>query len=169
MNMSVAQILAKKGRCVVTTRPERTLHEVAKELMLHNVGAVVVVDANDDVVGLISERNVVEAFASRGINALSDAASSHMGANLRFAHENDTVDETMETMTLERRRHLPVLRDCRLSGIISIGDIVKYRIDAIEAERLELREHIPQGEMGVGPLRPPLRSENRIRVGLVPP
>ena len=146
--MSVARILARKGRCVVTTRPGRTLHEVAKELVLHNIGALVVVDANDDVLGLISERNIVEAFASRGIDALLDSASSHMEANPRFAHEDDTVDQTMETMTLERRRHLPVLRDGRLSGIVSIGDVVKYRLDAIEAERSELREYIATGGDG---------------------
>lgn len=143
--MSVARILAAKGRCVVTIRPRLPLHEVAKELVLHNIGALVVTDANDEVVGLISERNIVEALASRGIDAMSDPASSHMDANPRFAHEDDTVDQTMETMTVERRRHLPVLRDGRLSGIVSIGDVVKYRIDAIEAERRELREYIATG------------------------
>jgi CBS domain-containing protein len=148
INMSVAHILAKKGRCVVTVGTGRTLHEVAKELVLHNIGALVVVDANDHVVGLISERNVVEAFASRGIDAMFDSASSHMDTNPRFAHEDDSVDQTMETMTLERRRHLPVLRDGRLAGIVSIGDVVKYRIDAIEAERSELREYIATGGDG---------------------
>ncbi len=146
--MSIAQILNKKGRCVATTRPERTLHDIAKELVLRNIGALVVIDANDDVIGLISERHVVEALASRGIDALSDAASSHMDTTPRVAHEDDTVDQTMETMTLERRRHLPVLCEGRLSGIVSIGDVVKHRIDAIEAERSEMREYITTGGEG---------------------
>ena len=87
-------------------------------------GAIVVVDANDEVVGLISERKIVEAEASRGIDALHNGVASHMDATPHFAHENDTVDQTMETVALERRRHLPVLRDGRLSGIVSIGDVV---------------------------------------------
>ena len=86
---------------------------------------------------------------SRGINALFDAASSHMDTNPRAASENDTVDQTMEIKTPERRRHLPVLREGRLSGIVSIGDVVKHRIDAIEAERLALRENITTGGDGL--------------------
>jgi CBS domain-containing protein len=140
--MSVARILANKGRCVVLTRPHRTLHDVAKELVLHRIAALVVVDADDNVVGLISEREIIKALASRGPEALFDPVWKHMDADPRFASETDTIDQTMETMTRERRRHLPVMRDSRLSGIVSIGDVVKSRLDAIEAERAALQTYI---------------------------
>lgn len=140
--MTVARILANKGRDVVTTQPERSLQEISGELLLHRIGALVVVDANDAVVGLISERDIVEAVAAHGPDALRDTASRHMAADPRTANENDTVDQTMTTMTLERRRHLPVLRDGRLVGLVSIGDVVKYRIEAIEREQEALRIYI---------------------------
>jgi CBS domain-containing protein len=142
--MTVARILAEKGGHVVTTQPYRTVHEAAQELLRHGVGALVVVDANQDVVGLISERDLVAAMATRGADALLDAVSAHMTAQPRLAYEHDTIDATMETMTVERRRHLPVVRDGRLCGVVSIGDVVKYRIDAIESERQALCEYIAQ-------------------------
>ncbi|MBI1868776.1 MAG: CBS domain-containing protein [Methylocystis sp.] len=140
--MTVASILATKGRCVVTTRPNRTLQQASAELTLHKIGALVVVDANDDVVGVISERDVVAAIASRGSDALLDTVAQHMQTNLKIAAEDDTVDATMETMTVERRRHLPVLREGRLTGLVSIGDVVKYRIELIETEHQALRDYI---------------------------
>ena len=140
--MTVARILANKGRSVVTTGPERTLHEVSLELMRHNIGALVVVDANDDIVGLVSERDVVAAVANHGPNALLDAVTRHMTASPGVAAEDDTVDSTMETMTLERQRHLPVVHNGRLTGLVSIGDVVKYRIDQIENERMALHDYI---------------------------
>ncbi len=140
--MTVARILANKGRNVVTTPPHRTLLEISRELLRHQIGAMVIADANGEVVGLISERDIVEAIASHGPDALSGAASRYMVTNPRTVSESDTVDETMTTMTLERRRHLPVLRDGRLVGLVSIGDVVKYRIEAIEREQEELRIYI---------------------------
>ena len=140
--MTVARILAEKGRCVVTTRPHRTLHEIAEELARHRIGALVVVDANDEILGLICERDIVAAIAHNGPNALFDSVAIHMTANPRVAREEDTIDATMETMTMERRRHLPVLSGGRLCGLVSIGDVVKYRIQAIEFEHKALRDYI---------------------------
>ncbi len=140
--MTVASILAAKGRCVVTTRPHRTLQQASAELTLHKIGALVVTDANDEVVGLISERDIVAAIANRGADALFDTVAQHMQTNLKLAAEDDTVDSTMETMTVERRRHLPVLCDGRLTGLVSIGDVVKYRIELIETEQRALRDYI---------------------------
>ena len=140
--MTVARILANKGRGVVTTRPERTLQEVSVELMRHGIGALVVVDANDDIVGLISERDVVVAVAYHGPDALLDAVARHMTANPRVVTEDDAVSSAMETMTLERQRHLPVETNGELTGIISIGDVVKYRLDQIENERKALHDYI---------------------------
>jgi CBS domain-containing protein len=143
--MTVARILSLKGRHVVTTHPGRSLREVAEDLVLNRIGAVVVVDDNDEVVGIVSESDVVKAVAARGADVLIEPASHHMAANPPLAREEDPVDDVMETMTRERRRHIPVWRDGRLSGIVSIGDVVKYRIERIEYEHQALREYIAQG------------------------
>lgn len=140
--MTIARILANKGRLVVTAQSERTLQEISAELILHAVGALVVVDANEDIVGLVSERDVVAAIASRGPDVLYDTVAQRMTTNPIVAAEDDNVDSTMETMTRERRRHLPVVHNGRLVGIVSIGDVVKYRIDAIEYERKSLHDYI---------------------------
>lgn len=140
--MNVARILARKGAEVVTTTPRRTLLDVSVELTRRGIGALVVVDFDDDVVGLITERDIVGAIARYGVEALLDEVSRHMTANPLVIAEDDSVDATMEAMTVERRRHLPVLREGRLAGLVSIGDVVKYRIDEIEAERQALRQYI---------------------------
>jgi len=142
--MTVARILAEKGRRVVTTQPHRTLREAAEDLLRHGVGALVVVDADMNVLGIISERDLVAAIAMSGADALFDAVSRHMVADPRSAHENDTIDSTMQTMTIERRRHLPVMREGQLCGLVSIGDVVKHRIEAIEYERKALCDYIAQ-------------------------
>ena len=100
--MTVARILANKGRSVVTTGPERTLQEVSVELMQHGIGALVVVDANDDIVGLISERDVVMAVADHGPGALLDAIARHMTTNPRVMTEDDTVGSTRSKANARR-------------------------------------------------------------------
>ncbi len=142
--MTVATILAEKGRHVVTAAPTVTLGQVTQELMRHGIGALVIVDGGGEVVGIISERDVVAAIATCGGRALEEPVATHMQQNPVIAHENDTVDSTMETMTLERRRHLPVIRDGRLSGLVSIGDVVKHRIRVIEDEHRCMREYSAQ-------------------------
>lgn len=142
--MTVSTILAEKGRHVVTTSPDATLQEIAVELMRHGIGALVIVNSEGGVIGLISERDLVSAVATGGSDALNEPVSLHMQVNPRAALENDTVDTTMQTMTLERRRHLPVLREGRLAGLVSIGDVVKYRIRVIEEEHRSMREYIAQ-------------------------
>jgi CBS domain-containing protein len=135
-------MLANKGRIVMTTGPERTLQEVSLELMRHNIGALVVVDANDGVVGPVSERDVVAAVANHGPNALLDAVARHMTENPIVAAEEDTVDSSMEAMRLRRQRHLPVVHNGRLTGLVSIGDVGEYRIDQIEHERRALHNYL---------------------------
>ncbi|HEY8162920.1 MAG: CBS domain-containing protein [Methylocystis sp.] len=142
--MTVATILSEKGRHVVTCSPTRTMREVAQDLMRHGIGALVIVDGGGEVVGLISERDLVSAIATFGAEALEMPVVNHMQGNPVTAHDNDTVDSTMQTMTLERRRHLPVLREGRLAGLVSIGDVVKYRIRVIEEEHRSMREYIAQ-------------------------
>jgi CBS domain-containing protein len=142
--MPVSKILAEKGRHVVTSPPTTTMREIARELMRHGIGALVIVDGAGAVIGIISERDFVAAVATYGAQALDSPVAEHMQCNPVTAHESDTVDSTMQTMTLERRRHLPVLREGRLGGLVSIGDVVKYRIRVIEEEHRSMREYIAQ-------------------------
>ena len=140
--MTVARILAKKGRNVATTSQDRTLQEISVDLTRRGIGALVVVDESGFIVGIISERDIVAAIAKRGTDALGDPAALHMTQNPKVASEQDTVPSTMETMTIERFRHMPVIDRGRLVGLVSIGDVVKYRIEEIEFERKALREYI---------------------------
>jgi CBS domain-containing protein len=142
--MTVATILSEKGRNVVTSPPDVTLRQIAVELMRHGIGALVITDDAGAVLGLISERDLVAAIAAFGARALEEPVAEHMQTNLVNAYENDTIDTTMQIMTLERRRHMPVMRDGRLAGLVSIGDVVKHRIRVIEEEHRAMREYIAQ-------------------------
>ena len=140
--MTVARILAEKGREVFTTQPHRTLKEVIDLLGSKGIGAVVVADASMNVLGILSERDVVRVIAQNGAAALDDQVSRHMTAKVTTVTRDDTIDHVMETMTEGRFRHLPVVEDGRLIGIVSIGDVVKRHVSAIDSERQALREYI---------------------------
>lgn len=140
--MTVARILAKKGREVATTQPHRTLREVANLLAARNIGAVVVADVQGRVLGILSERDIVRAVATRGGDGLDDAVSIYMTTRVITASEEDTVLATVEKMTAGRFRHLPVVKDGQLAGIVSIGDAVKFRLEEMEREQSAMREYI---------------------------
>jgi len=140
--MTVARILAEKGREVYTTQPYRTLKEVIDLLAARGVGAVVVADASMNVLGILSERDVVRVIARHGAAALDDPASRHMTPKVTTVTRDDTIDHVMQTMTEERFRHLPVVEGGRLIGIVSIGDVVKRHVSALDSERQALREYI---------------------------
>jgi CBS domain-containing protein len=140
--MTVARILADKGREVFTTQPHRTLKEVVELLAAKGVGAVVVSDASLSVLGILSERDVVRVIAKHGAPALDDQVSRHMTSKVITVTRDDTIDHVMQTMTEGRFRHLPVVEDGRLIGIISIGDVVKRHVGALDSERQALREYI---------------------------
>jgi CBS domain-containing protein len=140
--MTVARILDDKGHRVVTTTPYASLQDIARELAQNGIGALVIVNSNGDVEGTISERDIVAAIASYGALALADTALRHMAPRPPIIEERDSVDSVMELMTTQRRRHLPVARDGRLAGLVSIGDVVKYHIQTIEYERKALRDYI---------------------------
>ena len=140
--MTVARILAAKGRDVITTQPHRTLAEVAEVLVAKNIGAVVVTDVQGRVIGILSERDIVRAVAKRGIAVLKDAVSMHMTAEVITTNEDEHVHELMDKMTGGRFRHLPVIRDEQLVGLVSIGDLVKYRLAECEYEHKAMREYI---------------------------
>ncbi len=140
--MTVARILAEKGRDVLTTQPHRTLKEVVDLLAARGVGAVVVADDSMSVLGILSERDVVRVIAQNGAAALDDQVSRHMTPKVITVTRNDTIDHLMQTMTAGRFRHLPVVEEGRLIGIVSIGDVVKRHVDAIDIERQALKEYI---------------------------
>lgn len=140
--MTVARILAEKGREVFTTQPHRTLREVIELLAARGVGAVVVADASMSVLGILSERDVVRVIAQHGAAALDDQVSRHMTPKVTTVTRDSTIDRVMQTMTEGRFRHLPVVEDGRLIGIVSIGDVVKRHVNALDTERQALREYI---------------------------
>ena len=140
--MVVEHILAGKGRNVVTIEPERTLAEVARLLDEKRIGAVVVSDAGHVVLGIISERDIVRALARAGAAALDQPASKHMTAKVITCTGRSPLSELMAIMTEGKFRHVPVVEDGGLRGIVSIGDIVKHRVAEIEAEHKALREYI---------------------------
>ncbi|MGA3303637.1 MAG: CBS domain-containing protein [Methylovirgula sp.] len=140
--MTIAQILANKGREVATTPPHRTMKEAADILSSRNIGAIVIADVQGSVLGILSERDIVRAIATRGPTALDDAVSMHMTTRVATAVEEDTVLATVERMTEGRFRHVPVVKNGKLVGIISIGDVVKFRLEQMEHEQSALREYI---------------------------
>ena len=140
--MVVEHILAGKGRNVVTIEPERTLAEVARHLDEKRIGAVLVSDAGHVVLGIISERDIVRAVARGGAAALEEPASKYMTSKVITCTGRTALSELMSIMTEGKFRHVPVIEDGRLSGIVSIGDIVKHRVAEIEAEHRALREYI---------------------------
>ncbi len=139
--MTVANIINEKGSDVVTTSPDRSLAEVAAILSEKRIGAIVVVE-NDTIQGIISERDIVRALASHGSEALRKLAADCMTARVVTCRPEDTINDVMHKMTSGRFRHLPVVEDGRLGGIVSIGDIVKRRIEEVEREAEQIREYI---------------------------
>jgi CBS domain-containing protein len=140
--MTVARILDDKGRDVFTTQPHRTLREVVELLASKGVGAAVVSDAALSVLGILSERDVVRVIARHGAAALDDPVSRHMTPKVITVTRDDTIEHVMQTMTAGRFRHVPVVENGRLIGIISIGDVVKRHVNALDSERQALREYI---------------------------
>ena len=140
--MTVSRILAKKGRDVITTEPHRTLREVAQLLSDKGIGALVVTGSDREVLGIVSERDVVRAVARQGDAALDDIVSKHMTARVVTASETATINSMMRQMTTGRFRHVPVVEDGRLVGLVSIGDVVKSRLEEFEVEQQALKDYI---------------------------
>jgi CBS domain-containing protein len=137
--MKVAGVLAAKGREVKTVEPSAILATVAQRLRLEGIGALVVLDQGR-VVGMISERDVVRAFAMYRAEAAEIKVAESMTKNVITCHPDDSLTRILGLMTRHRVRHLPVLEAGRLAGLISIGDAVKYRLDELEMEAAVLRD-----------------------------
>ena len=140
--MTVRSILDEKGHDVVTLRPDATLAEATRLLGERRIGAVVVTRGDRKIEGILSERDIVRASGEHGADALDLAVGKVMTARVRTCRETSTVNEVMEVMTRGRFRHLPVEKDGQLDGIISIGDVVKRRIEEVEREAEQIREYI---------------------------
>ncbi len=140
--MSVKQILEAKGRDVVTITPDATIGEAVALLAARKIGAVVVTGVERHIAGILSERDVVRLLGSKGADALQLPVSSAMTTKVQSCSETHSINRVMEIMTRGRFRHLPVERDGQLDGIISIGDVVKVRIEEVEREAEDIKQYI---------------------------
>ncbi|MHA6644659.1 CBS domain-containing protein [Mesorhizobium sp. A623] len=140
--MTVKSILESKGYDVLTLGPNEKLSEAIRILAEHRVGALVITNGDRKIVGILSERDIVRVVAKQGAAALDLAVREAMTPKVKICNENHTVNEIMEIMTSGRFRHLPVERDGMLYGIVSIGDVVKRRIEDAEREAEEIRAYI---------------------------
>lgn len=142
--MLIAAILRTKGSEVVSVAPETTVALLLTELSRHNIGAAAVA-VDDTLIGIVSERDVVRALERRGPDLLSAPVADIMTADVHTCTTEDSVEEVGETMTLRRFRHVPVLSEGRLVGIVSIGDVVKSRMRVLEDDRAQLEAYIQGG------------------------
>ena len=142
--MTVARILAEKGSSVVTVSPDKTLDEVIQILADKRIGALVVAHPDGAVAGIISERDIMRALARHGGSAFDAPASAHMTADVTTCGKSTTIEEVMTLMTEGRFRHLPVVTDGALVGVVSIGDLVKHRIEELSFERDQLESYVHQ-------------------------
>jgi CBS domain-containing protein len=140
--MTVKTILSTKGSEVITIGPAVTLEDAIAILNRYRIGALVVLGADERVIGILSERDIVRALAEVGAAALKEPLSRSMTRIVVTCCEADTVSDLMERMTHGRFRHIPVLEQERLVGIISIGDVVKQRLSEMEREHEAMRDYI---------------------------
>lgn len=140
--MTVKAILDVKGRDVVTIAADKALGEAAALLTSRGIGAAVVVSDDGRINGILSERDIVRAIGKDGPDVLKKPVSAVMTPKVQVCRESHTVNEVMQIMTEGRFRHLPVEKNGRLAGIVSIGDVVKRRIEEAEREAEEIRTYI---------------------------
>lgn len=143
--MNVSQILKQKGTRIISVPEDATVGEAATLLAREGIGAVLVLDRAGRVAGILSERDLVRGLASHGERAVTLGVAEVMTRNVVFCRPEDSIDRVMSEMTTRRFRHLPVTDNGRLTGIVSIGDVVKYRLMETEAEAESLRQYIAAG------------------------
>ena len=140
--MRIDAVLQQKGQAVASIRPEADVREALAELARHGIGALVVCSDGRTPEGMISERDVVRALDRSGAGILDSPVSSIMSTDLQTCSPDDEVETLMAIMTRYRIRHVPVLREGALAGIVSIGDVVKNRMDELEEDRKALVDFI---------------------------
>jgi CBS domain-containing protein len=139
--MRIADVLRRKGTAVATVGPDVTVADLIGELAAHNVGALPVVDGGN-LIGIVSERDVVRRLHAGGAALLEARVADIMTTEVTTCSPGDDVTDLAAVMTARRFRHLPVVVDGELAGIVSIGDLVKARIDLLESERAQLQNYI---------------------------
>jgi CBS domain-containing protein len=140
--MIVKAILSAKGGDVISIDPTATLDTAVKTLAEHKIGALLVLGTDRRVIGILSERDIVRALAARGAGVLSEPLAQVMTRKVVTCSESDSVGVLMERMTTGKFRHLPVIEDDRVIGVVSIGDVVMHRLQEIEQESAALRDYI---------------------------
>ena len=140
--MRISDVLRVKGTQVVTVTPDTTVRRLLAVLAEHRIGAVIVSHDGTSIDGIASERDIVRAFARRGAAAMSEPVTAICTVEVRTVAPQTSLDDVMRMMTEHRVRHAPVVADGGLRGIVSIGDVVKSRIDELEAERAALTDYI---------------------------
>lgn len=143
--MFVSDILAQKGALVYSVPPATSVAEVAQQLSARRIGSVLVLSDQSAVMGIVSERDLVRAIATHGIKALELEARQVMTREVVTCDPDDSIDEVMQTMTSGRFRHLPVIRRGELLGLVSIGDVVKARLEETVHEAEALKAYIVAG------------------------
>ena len=139
---TVKQILSVKGEDVVTGDRSMTLGQAVARLASNKIGALIFVDDDRHVIGILSERDIVGSLALHGARVLEELASAHMTRKVSTCTRDDTVEDLMDMMTAGRFRHLPVVEDGKLVGMVSIGDVVKHRVADIEHQATEIRNYL---------------------------
>ena len=140
--MTVSTILSVKGRDIITIEPGATLTAAAKLLAEKRIGALLILGPDHRITGILSERDIVRAIAERGAAALNDFVSTAMTREVVTCRETETITSIMDRMTSGKFRHLPVVDQNRLVGMISISDVVKYRVHEMERDAAQMREYI---------------------------
>jgi CBS domain-containing protein len=140
--MRIGDVLRVKGTNVITVTPDTKVQRLLEVLAEHGIGAVVVSVDGTSVDGIVSERDVVRAFARRGAAVMSEPVTEIYTAEVRTVAPDTSLDDVMRLMTEHRMRHAPVLVDGTLRGLVSIGDVVKNRMDELETERTALSDYI---------------------------
>lgn len=140
--MRVSQLLATKGRDVATISQERTVSDALATLKERGIGALVVTGATPPLVGIFSERDIVRALATSGEAALQQKVAKLMSRNVSVCNENTELNELMTTMTEKRIRHVPVVENGVLVGLVSIGDVVKARLEELEHDKKDLLDYV---------------------------
>ncbi|GAA0772436.1 CBS domain-containing protein [Roseibium denhamense] len=140
--MTVAAILSGKGHETITAHKDSPLIEICETLAKHKIGAVVVCNGDMEIEGIVSERDIVRVLGTQGSSALNSPVSSVMTKEVVTCSEENSVNEVMARMTQGRFRHVPVVKDGKLTGVISIGDVVKHKIAQVELEAEQMRSYI---------------------------
>ena len=151
MSIPVRNILSRKGWGVVSVSPKHTLLEIADTLVGQHIGAATVLDENNTLVGLVSERDIVNGLAQHHDEVMTLTAADVMSKTVRTCRPDCTIVDAMQLMTTYRQRHIPILEDGTLLGMVSIGDLVKYRLEEADLFVEEMRAYVMQGDSYYGP------------------